>query len=225
MYVLVNKLVVSIFVPVEVFECLMLYMNRMMQYDNEAELIAALKKGEHSAYSYLFSKYYKDLVLYGGTIIPNQEVCEDIVQDIFLYMWDNRERLKIETLKSYLIKSVRNSCLDELKHGKIVNEHIEFIIKQNLLENNDTEEYILFSELNASLQQAIEKLPEDEKITFKMSKEKGMKYQQIAGELGVSVRTVEVRIAKSIVRLKTLLKDFFVMLLFIFAKWLWVGLS
>lgn len=218
MYVLVNKLVVSIFVPVEVFECLMLYMNRMMQYDNEAGLIAALKKGEHSAYSYLFSKYYKDLVLYGGTIIPNQEVCEDIVQDIFLYMWDNRERLKIESLKSYLIKSVKNSCLDELKHGKIVNEHIEFIIKQNLLENNDTEEYILFSELNASLQQAIEKLPEDEKITFKMSKEKGMKYQQIAGELGVSVRTVEVRIAKSIVRLKTLLKDFFCYVIIYFRK-------
>ena len=145
--------------------------------------------------------------------------CIDIASDtVRILVYEYFEK-KYRTLA---VSSVRSKGI---KHGKIVNEHIEFIIKQNLLENNDTEEYILFSELNASLQQAIEKLPEDEKITFKMSKEKGMKYQQIAGELGVSVRTVEVRIAKSIVRLKTLLKDFFVMLLFIFAKWLWVGLS
>ena len=84
-------------------------MKRIIQYDNEFELIVALKKGEHDAYSYLFSKYYNDLVLYGGTIIQNQEVCEDIVQNIFLYIWDNRESIQIKSLKSYLLRAVRNS--------------------------------------------------------------------------------------------------------------------
>lgn len=191
-------------------------MKKIVQYDNELELIAALKNGEHDAYSYLFSKYYRDLVLYGGTIIQNQEVCEDIVQNIFMYIWDNRKNLKIESLKSYLIKSVKNSCLDEIKHYKIVNEHHDFVIKLNSLESNETEEYLLFSELNTKLEEAIEKLPDEEKITFKMSRIKEMKYQQIAEELNVSVRTVEVRISKSIKHLKEMLKDFFLLLLFIF---------
>ena len=51
----------------------------MTKFENEFDLITAIKDGDHNAYSYLFSKYYKDLVLYGGTIIPNQEICEDIV--------------------------------------------------------------------------------------------------------------------------------------------------
>lgn len=193
-------------------------MKRIIQYDNEFELIVALKKGEHDAYSYLFSKYYNDLVLYGGTIIQNQEVCEDIVQNIFLYIWDNRESIQIKSLKSYLLRAVRNSCFDEIKHYKIVNEHTDFVTRQNTLEINDTEEYILFSELNAKLQEAIEMLPEEEKITFKMSRIHEMKYQQIADELQVSVRTVEVRIAKSIKHLKELLTDFFPFLLFIFIR-------
>lgn len=190
-------------------------MKKIIQYDNESELISALKKGEHEAYSYLFSRYYKDLVLYGGTIIQDQEICEDIVQNLFLHIWENREIIKIESLKSYLLKSVKNSCLDEIKHNKIINEHTDFIIRQNSLESNSTEEYILFSEVNTKLLEAIEKLPEDEKITFKMSRIKEIKYQQIADELNVSVRTVEVRISKSIKHLKEMLKDFFILLFFI----------
>lgn len=190
-------------------------MKKIMQYDNESELISALKKGEHEAYSYLFSKYYKDLVLYGGTIVQNQEICEDIVQNLFLHIWENREIIQIESLKSYLLKSVRNSCLDEIKHNKIINEHTDFVIRQNSLESNSTEEYILFSEINTKLLEAIEKLPEDEKITFKMSRIKEIKYQQIANELNISVRTVEVRISKSIKHLKEMLKDFFILLFLI----------
>lgn len=190
-------------------------MKKIIQYDNESELISALKKGEHEAYSYLFSRYYKDLVLYGGTIIQDQEICEDIVQNLFLHIWENREIIKIESLKSYLLKSVKNSCLDEIKHNKIINEHTDFIIRQNSLESNSTEEYILFSEVNTKLLEAIEKLPEDEKITFKMSRIKEIKYQQIADELNVSVRTVEVRISKSIKHLKEMLKDFFILLFFV----------
>lgn len=191
-------------------------MKKIIQYDNESELISALKKGEHEAYSYLFSRYYKDLVLYGGTIIQDQEICEDIVQNLFLHIWENREIIKIESLKSYLLKSVKNSCLDEIKHNKIINEHTDFIIRQNSLESNSTEEYILFSEVNTKLLEAIEKLPEDEKITFKMSRIKEIKYQQIADELNVSVRTVEVRISKSIKHLKEMLKDFFILLFFVY---------
>lgn len=63
----------------------------MTKFENEFDLITAIKDGDHNAYSHLFSKYYKDLVLYGGTIIPNQEICEDIVQNIFIYIWENRK--------------------------------------------------------------------------------------------------------------------------------------
>ena len=138
----------------------------MTKFENEFDLITAIKDGDHNAYSYLFSKYYKDLVLYGGTIIPNQEICEDIVQNIFIYIWENRKNIKIDSLKSYLIRAVRNSCLDEIKHNKIMNEYSTFILTQNNIFNNDTEEYILYSELNIQIQQAIQKLPVDERTAL-----------------------------------------------------------
>lgn len=98
-----------------------------------------------------------------------------------------------------------------------MNEYNTFILTQNNILNNDTEEYILYSELSIQIQQAIQKLPTDERTAFEMSKIKGIKHQQIADELNISVRTVEVRISKSLKHLKLLLKDFFI-ILFIFTK-------
>lgn len=86
----------------------------------EHNLLAGLKKGDSEAFSRVFTAWYKDLVLFGGNFLPDREMCEDIVQSVFLRLWNDRASLVIETsLKSYLLKSVRNSCLDEIRHQDI----------------------------------------------------------------------------------------------------------
>lgn len=175
----------------------------------EQYLLRRLKQGDADAFTLLFRRYYKDLVLFGGVFLPDQAVCEDIVQSIFLKLWKDRSALAIETsLKSFLLKSVRNSCLDEIRHSNVKREHESYVITHNVLEHVDTENYILYSDLYQQLQQALDKLPDAYREAFEMNRFEGLKYREIAERLEVSERTVEVRISKAIELLRQYLKDF-----------------
>lgn len=181
----------------------------------DAQLLARLKENNHKSYSILFQTYYKDLVLFAGSMIQDKSVCEDIVQNIFLKLWNERENLTIETsLKSYLIRATRNSCIDHIRHKKIVDNYAgEFLHVNN---NYTTEEYILHSDLYHHLQEAIAKLPEKPREAFILSRFKDMKYKDIAKMLNVAERTVEDRISKALSQLRVELKDFLLTLLFLF---------
>jgi len=182
----------------------------------EEYLLSRLKQGDADAFTVLFRRYYKDLVLFGGLFLPDQTRCEDIVQSIFLKLWKDRASLTIETsLKSFLLKAVRNSCLDDIRHKQVVREHQSYVISYNVLEDVDTENYILYSDLQEQLQQALEKLPPNYREAFEMNRFEGLKYKVIAEQLGVSERTVEVRISKAIELLRLHLKDFLILLIYL----------
>lgn len=183
----------------------------------EQTLLVGLRKGDNKAFSQLFTAYYKDLVLFGGSILPDKEVCEDIVQSVFLRLWNDRTSLAIETsLKSYLLKSVRNSCLDELRHRDIVHQHEAYTLSVNVLEDVDTEHYILYSDLARHLDEALAHLPASYREAFEMNRFEGLKYKEIATRLNVSERTVEVRIGKALEMLRVLLKDFMLLISMVF---------
>lgn len=183
----------------------------------DAQLLARLKENNHKSYSILFQTYYKDMVLFAGSIVQDRAMCEDIVQNIFLKLWSERNNLTIETsLKSYLIRATRNSCIDHIRHRKIVDNYVsEFF---NVNNNYTTEEYVLHSDLYRHLQDAISRLPEKPREAFILSRFKDMKYKDIAKMLNVAERTVEDRISKALSQLRVDLKDFllFFYLLFLY---------
>jgi RNA polymerase sigma-70 factor (ECF subfamily) len=172
--------------------------------------IAELKKGNAQAFSLIFNTYYKDMVLFGGNFLPEQTVCEDIVQSIFLKLWRDRTELVIETsLKSYLLKAVRNACMDEIRHRHIVLEYASHAPPDKLSNDLvDTGNYILYSDLQKHLHQALEKLPKSYREAFELNRFEGLKYREIAEKLKVSERTIEVRISKSIGLLRKYLHEF-----------------
>lgn len=175
----------------------------------EQYLIARIKQGDKEVFSYLFRRYYKDLVLFGGTILPDQESCEDIVQSVFLKLWKEHATIEINSsLKSYLLKAVRNGCLDQIRHSHVMREHESYVLEYKIAENLDTEKYILYSDLNTHLQQALRQLPEPYREAFELNRLEGMKYREIAEKLNVSERTVEVRIGKALELLRKALKEF-----------------
>lgn len=175
----------------------------------EHNLLIGLKKGDAEAFSQLFMTYYKDLVLFGGNYLPDKEMCEDIVQSVFLRLWNEHTSLEIETsLKSYLLKSVRNSCLDEIRHRDVVHQHEEFVLSNTMLDEIDTDLYVLYSDLSRHLEKALDKLPAACREAFDMNRFQGLKYREIAERLNVSERTVEVRISKALALLRHHLKDF-----------------
>lgn len=183
----------------------------MEKLDTQQEnfLLSALRQDNKEAFSLLFQKYYTDLVLFCGNFVRDKSSCEDIVQSIFLKLWNDRKNIRIETsLKSYLLRAVRNSCFDEFRHLEIVRQY-ESDPDHSVLDNYDTENYILYSDLSAHLQQALDQLPAAYREAFEMNRFEGLKYREIAVRLNVSERTVEVRVGKALEMLRKLLKDFY----------------
>lgn len=183
----------------------------MEKLDTQQEnfLLSALKQDNKEAFSLLFQKYYTDLVLFCGNFVRDKSSCEDIVQSIFLKLWNDRKSIRIETsLKSYLLRAVRNSCFDEFRHLEIVRQY-ESDPDHSVLDCYDTDNYILYSDLSAHLQQALDQLPAAYREAFEMNRFEGLKYREIAVRLNVSERTVEVRVSKALEMLRKLLKDFY----------------
>lgn len=176
-------------------------------------VLSALKQDSKEAFSLLFQTYYTDLVLFGGNFVKDKSSCEDIVQSIFLKLWNDRKNIRIEiSLKSYLLKAVRNSCFDEFRHLEVVRQY-ESDYENSVLDCYDTENYVLYSDLHDHLNRALEQVPELYREAFVLNRFEGLKYREIAEKLNVSERTVEVRVSKTLELLRKYLKDFFVLLI------------
>lgn len=177
-------------------------------YD-EQFLIKQLQQGDERAFTLLFRKFYKNLVLFAGNFLPEKEVCEDIVQSVFVNIWDKRKEMDITTsFRSFLLKSVKNSCLDELRHRKVVVEHENSYGILGVDADLSTEQYVLYSELVTHLNDALNQLSDKQREVFEMSRLQGVKYKKIAQKLNISERAVEDRMAKTMKILRKYLKDF-----------------
>ena len=183
----------------------------------EKILIGKLINDDQDAFTILFTRYYEDLVRFSFGITHHSDTSEEIVQEVFLRLWENRSKLEIHSsLRSFLLKSVQNKSIDSLRHISITNKYIATVIEHPVLLENDTENYILYSELENHLNTALGKIPSQYAEIFRMSRMESMNYNEIADKLGISVRTVEVRMSKAISFLREKLKDFLILALSIF---------
>jgi RNA polymerase sigma-70 factor (family 1) len=183
----------------------------------ERILLGKLKNDDKIAFTIIFEKYYNDLVRFAYGFTRNPDPAEEIVQEVFLKLWENRASLSIHnSLKSYLLKTVQNKSIDSLRHANITHKYASVILEHPILSENDTENYVLHSELEANFNLAMLKIPAQYAEAFRMSRVESMNYQDIAKELGISVRTVEVRVAKALSLLREELKDFLLFILIIF---------
>lgn len=177
----------------------------------ERILLEKLKNDDQSAFTIIFTKYYQDLVRFSFSFTRNSDASEEIVQEVFLKLWENRNSLVIHnSLKSFLLKTVQNRSIDSLRHTDITHKYVSTVLEHPILSENDTENYILHSELEANFNLAMGKIPVQYAEVFRMSRTETLNYQEIAQKLGVSVRTVEVRISKALSLLREELKDFLV---------------
>lgn len=177
----------------------------------EKVLISKLKVGDYSAFSDIFTAYYQDLVMFAARFTHDLNNAEEIVQDTFVRLWEEHKSIKINILlKSYLLKTVQNKCIDWYRHKKIMQTHNNFVMGCSPQFEYDTDSYILHSELQEQIEAALGKLPEEISEVFRMNRYKNLKYHEIAEIMGVSVRTIEVRIGKALHMLRDYLKEYFV---------------
>jgi RNA polymerase sigma-70 factor (ECF subfamily) len=175
---------------------------------HEKKLIEQVRNNDRLAFSILFTRYYSDLVRFSSSIIHDTTAAEEIVQDLFVRIWENRRQLNTDSLKSYLLKSVQNRSIDYLRHLTIKNNFARTLLEHPVLLQNDTENYILYTELESEVNQALNRIPESYAEVFKKSRFEALNHQEIAKLMGISVRTVEERIRKALQLLRIQLRDF-----------------
>jgi RNA polymerase sigma-70 factor (family 1) len=173
-------------------------------------LISKLRAGDITVFTYIFSAYYKDLVIFAARFTKDINSAEDIVQGIFVHLWEEHESSNINSsIKSYLLRTVNNKCIDWYRHKKAVKEHTDYVVESSIYFAYDTENYVLHSELEGKIEKALDLLPDEVSEVFRMNRFKGLKYQEIAELLNISVRTIEVRIGKALHLLRNQLKEYF----------------
>jgi RNA polymerase sigma-70 factor, ECF subfamily len=175
----------------------------------EQNLIKELKKRNKFAFDYLFTYYYSGLCVFAYKYLGDHQSAEDVVQDFFVSFYFESPQLEIKSsLKSYLFVSVRNSCLDWHKHHRAVEKYRKLILQKNNEKDILPEEMLVESELRTAIEKGMEKLPERCREIFIMSRIKGLLNQEIADELHLSKRTVELQITNALKILRIELTDY-----------------
>jgi len=181
----------------------------------EKQLFLDYQGGSHANFDFFFDKYYAGLCVYACRILKSKSEAEDIVQDFFVRVLENRKNIQIDSsVKSYFLRSVHNRCLDYLAHQKVITNHE--LYQQMMMSEEYLQEYPLIdAELKQQIEIAIQNLPDGIRETFILNRFEGLSYQQIAIHQNVSVKTVEYRISKALGLLRKDLGDFLLLLLFV----------
>lgn len=181
-------------------------------------VITDFRLGDINAYEIVFHAYYKALAKYAHTIVKDMDDAEDIVQQTFVSIWEKRAVIEVHTsLKALLYKSVHNACLNKIKQQQVRRKHKKTI--QVYEEYDSTSAAIQERELQKRIEDALKKLPTECAKIFKLSRFEQLKYQEIADQLGLSIKTVENQMGKALRIMREELKDYLPLLLIIFSQY------
>ena len=165
----------------------------------DTDIIGRIRQGDIKQFESLFRSPYVSLVRYAKTLLKDQDASEEIVQDLFFRIWQDRGKIKIESsLNGYLFRSVHNRCLHFIEHSRIVEKHAEEMLFRQPESSESPSDILNYKELQAKIATILEKLPERCGQIFYMNRFEGLKYNEIAEKLSVSVKTVEANMGRAL---------------------------
>ncbi|MGM0376421.1 MAG: RNA polymerase sigma-70 factor [Bacteroidota bacterium] len=169
---------------------------------SSSSLLDAIARGEESAFRHLFDNYYQSLVTFAFHYMRDLDASRNVVQDVFVMLYDKREEIKIHTsLKAHLYQSVRNRALNAIKRDKMQREHHHRMLEEDD-EHLEHEDYGALSELEGRIAKVVDDLPGQCKKIFRMSRREGIPNAEIAEQLSISKRTVETQISKALKKIR-----------------------
>ncbi|MCG8580696.1 MAG: RNA polymerase sigma-70 factor [Bacteroidales bacterium] len=170
---------------------------------------------QEGVYEYLFNTYYSRLCSYALRYVEQKDLAEDIVSDTFYKMWQKGDVNISTSIQSYLFKAVYNNCMYYLRQQSSERSGKQYIQSQfetnhsgQILVNFTESDSLILQEIEDAVNSAIENLPEQAKKVFSLKRFKGYKNKEVATELNISVKTVEMHMARAIRFLHHELKDY-----------------
>ena len=178
---------------------------------NNHTLESRLLNGDHHAFREIFERHWKEVYHYARRRIDSDEDSKELVQNLFLELWEKRDRFEIRNIESYLKVCVRNKCIDYIRskaHQKQYFEHFKMFGERI---SNSTQESMEYLELSAQIDEALRTLPEKSRMIFRMSKMEGYSVNEISDKVNLSNKAVEYHLTKAMKAVKFSLKDFAVL--------------
>ncbi len=162
-------------------------------------IIKKLRSGDEKFYKSVFYEYYPLLTYFAKKYVNDLDIAREIVQDFFVKLYEKRFSINIDSsFKSYLYKSVYNSCINYLNQVTLREQHHRQIKSQGYEPTGFTEDEINMTELENKIYREIDKLPAQCRRIFKMNRFDGLSNSEIAAKLKLSKRTIETQISKAL---------------------------
>src|SRR5690606_9828901 len=188
--------------------------NTVVKDMKPSDILPLLKAGDRKAFEAIYRLYSNNLYIIAYSYISDKYLAEDLVQEVFVRLWENRERLNISSnINGYLFMMIRNKCLDHLRKPRSTvfieadDEDIERMLNYYALQDEGASR-LIETELEKSINEAIELLPEACKAVFLKTRIEGLKYREAANELNISVKTVESHMTRALKHMRVYLKEF-----------------
>ena len=196
----------------------------------DTTIIESLRRGDESTFKCIFERHYVLLCRFANQILNNAALSEEVVDDVIFYLWEHCREIEITctsygykfckitcSIRAYLMRSVRNRCLNELQSLRYreelhfssftLPENIEFL-DSIFIEESQPLGILLEQELEEELARNIEQLPSECRTVFKKSRFEQKKYEEIASELGISVNTVKYHIKNALSSLQKSMENY-----------------
>lgn len=190
-------------------------MKNKLSPEEQFQLIKLIKVGNESAFRTLYDAYFSQLFRLSIRFLKSPELAEETVHDVFLKLWINRSKINDNLpISPYLFKICKNQLLNQI--GKITkdSQYLKSIVMHQEMVCKVTPELVLIEEENKEMViQAIRKLPAKRQLVYKMCREEGRSYKEVAYELGISEGTVNSHIIKAHQALKKIFKTGLVFIL------------
>jgi RNA polymerase sigma-70 factor (family 1) len=183
-------------------------LSKTFELDDELFIQKALETNILVGFELLYKRYYQPMCSHAIKYVGSREVAEDIVSDIFFQFYSNDTFLEIKSsYRLYLIKTVRNRAYNYLRWDLSRKADLNEASQKPALEEQQPDQISHFEELYQDVEEAVNKLPIERRKIYLMRKFEGKKYQEIADELNLSVKTIDVQLTRANQFIRNLLKD------------------
>lgn len=180
---------------------------------SDAELLDLMRSDDKEAFSMLYNRYWEDLLNYCYRISQDREICMDILQDVFVWFWNNRTSLNITSVKAYLFTAVKYQIANHIRRAKIRETYISKE-KLYLVLNHQEETLFEAKELLQHIKHFSALMPPRRKEIFELSRFEYLTNKEIAEKLNISEKTVEMHITLALNDLKSNLEGYYIFFIF-----------
>jgi RNA polymerase sigma-70 factor (ECF subfamily) len=176
---------------------------------DEGAVIAGIRRGSTASFEQLFRAHHPEMCAFATRMVGRTDVAEDLVQEVFLYVWRHREAWDVQTsARQYLYSSVRHAALRYLRHERVVQQHVPETVALFARSPRPTDADLSASEIVSAVRAAIERLPDRCRLVFTLHREQGMSYLEVAEVMGISPKTVDVQMGRALKALRLSLRSF-----------------